>query len=108
MTTQEKALQTISENAANLILDGYRIGESNYTPGSWTVTSPMKKQTNGSRSARTYFVKPAEGTCTCEGFPHFLTCKHLQVVEMIIAENAAAARFDNGETATGCDQFAQY
>lgn len=79
----------IADRAKTLFQSGYTFEENRNYPGSYMVETP---------AGGLHFVNLNRGTCTCESFGNYDTCKHLLAVrEEVRKEAAQIAEFEENE-----------
>lgn len=80
---EARTLANIAERASGLFASGYAMKTLNADAGIHLVIAPAaaaRKDANG-HPMPPYLVDTNEGTCTCEAFARWDTCKHLQACE---------------------------
>lgn len=84
-----RTLANIADRAKTLFQSGYTFEQNTNYPESYIVESP---------EGRLHFVNLHRGTCTCESFEHYDTCKHLLAVrEEVKKEDAMWAAFEEND-----------
>lgn len=108
-----RTLANIARRAENLWADGYRSLKGTETEHfrHFTVLTPQGER-YGVCLSDTPHCDVFGDSCTCPAWGKYHECKHHLAILWLAREEAEAAEFDRlmaeGETADGCDAFAEY